>query len=134
VRLERPSLRIVPVSPLDQEFLEELGSLSDGPEFLVKLLSHAQDDIARCSQQLADALSNRNYVVIPGVSHALKGVSANVGANRLASLASSLMQMSSDEVDSCRDRVSADLRECAQLTVAALRKTIADSRTLSASG
>jgi len=72
--------------------------------------------------------------VIPGVSHALKGVSANVGANRLASLASSLMQMSSDEVDSCRDRVSADLRECAQLTVAALRKTIADSRTLSASG
>jgi two-component system sensor histidine kinase RpfC len=132
-RLERPALRIVQVSPLDQEFLEELGSLHDGPEFLVKLLSHAQDDISRCSQQLSDALSNRNYAVVPGVAHALKGVSANVGANRLAALASTLMHMSSDEVDSSRDRIGADLRECAQATVVALRKTIADSRAVSAS-
>jgi two-component system sensor histidine kinase RpfC len=134
VRLERPALRIVPVSPLDQELLEELGSLHDGPEFLIKLLSHAQDDIARCSQQLSDALSSRNYAVVPSVAHALKGVSANVGANRLAVLAGSLMQLSSDEVDSSRDRLGADLRECAQVTVAALRKTIADSRLVSASG
>jgi two-component system, sensor histidine kinase RpfC len=133
-RLERPTLRIVQVSPLDQEFLEELGSLHDGPEFLVKLLSHAQDDIARCSQQLSDALSNRNYAVIPNVSHALKGVSANVGANRLAALAGSLMHMSSDEVDSARDRIAGDLRDCAHVTVAALRKTIADGRAVSASG
>ncbi|MEP6485465.1 MAG: ATP-binding protein [Rudaea sp.] len=125
-RLERPALRIVPVSPLDQEFLEELGSLHDGPEFLVKLLSHAQNDITRCSQQLVDALSNRSYAAVPNIAHALKGVSANVGAHRLASMASSVMQMSSDEIDTSRDRLAADIRECSLATVVALRKTISD--------
>ena len=126
-RLERPALRIVPVSPLDEDVLTELASLHDGPEFLVKLLSHAQNDIARASQQLVDALSDRSYAVIPNIAHALKGVSANVGAHRLASMASSLMQLSSDELDSARDRLGADIRECSQATVVALRKTIADS-------
>jgi two-component system sensor histidine kinase RpfC len=125
-RPERPMLRVVPVSPLDQEILDELRSFNNRPDFLAKLFAHAESDIARSCQQLADAFADRAYVSVPGVAHALKGVSANVGAVRLAALASSLMNMSSEELDAARERLSADIRESSRVTILALRNTIAE--------
>jgi two-component system sensor histidine kinase RpfC len=127
-RPERPALRVVPVSPLDESALDELRSLNaTNAGFLGKLLSQAEIDIARACQQLSDAFANRSYATVPNVAHALKGVSANVGAVRLATLAGTLLQMPSDEFEANGDRLAADLRECARITVVALRQAIADS-------
>ena len=132
-RLDRPVLRVVPVNALDGEILDELRSLNANGGFLRKLLSQAEVDITRACQQLSDAFSNRSYATVPNVAHALKGVCANVGAVRLASLAGTLLQMPSEELESSGDRLAADLRECARITVDALRQTIADSTSSSGS-
>ena len=126
VRAERPNLKVVPTSPIDHAVLDDLKSVNDRPDFLVLLLSHADSDISRACQQLFQALSDKNYAVIPGIAHALKGVSANVGAVRLAALASGLMNMSSDELDASHERLGADLRESSRATILAIRKIVAD--------
>jgi two-component system sensor histidine kinase RpfC len=127
-RLDRPALRVVPINPLDEDILRELRDLNAiNAGFLGKLLSQAEVDIARACQQLSDAFANRSYATVPNVAHALKGVSANVGAVRLATLAGTLLQMSNDEYEAQGDRLAADLRECTRITVVALRQTIADS-------
>ncbi|MBS0571244.1 MAG: response regulator [Proteobacteria bacterium] len=133
-RLERPALRIVPVSALDEGVLNELRSLNSGSGFLGRLLSQAEIDITRACQQLDDAFANRSYAVVPNAAHALKGVCANVGAVRLATLAGAMLQMPSAELESAGDRLAADLRDCARITVAALRQAIADTVSSNRSG
>jgi two-component system sensor histidine kinase RpfC len=126
-RFERPTLRVVPVSPLDENILEELRSVSNSSDFLGKLLAHAEADITRSCQRLSDALADRSYAAVPNIAHALKGVSANIGAVRLATLAGSLLSMSSEELESSGDRLAADLRECTRATVDALRAVTASA-------
>ncbi|MBS0557019.1 MAG: response regulator [Proteobacteria bacterium] len=123
-RLERPALRVVPVSPLDETVLDELRNMGSAPAFFRKLLAQAEVDITRACKQLDDAFANRSLAVVPSVAHALKGVCANVGAIRLSNLAGALLQMPSDELESSGDRLAADLRECADLTVTALRRLV----------
>jgi two-component system sensor histidine kinase RpfC len=127
-RMDRPALRVVPVSALNEDTLDELRSLNAANAgFLRKLLSQAEIDITRACQQLCDAFANRSYAIVPNVAHALKGVSANVGAVRLAIMAGALLQMSNEEFEVDGDRLAADLRECSRITVGALRQAIADS-------
>lgn len=127
-RMDRPALRVVPVSALNEDTLDELRSLNaTNGGFLRKLLSQAESDITRACQQLCDAFANRSYAIVPNVAHALKGVSANVGAVRLAIMAGALLQMSNEEFEVDGDRLAADLRECSRITVDALRQAIADS-------
>ncbi|MDE2084648.1 MAG: response regulator [Xanthomonadaceae bacterium] len=127
-RLDRPVLRVVPVSALDEDTLDELRGLNAiNAGFLRKLLAQAEIDITRACQQLSDAFANRSYAIVPNVAHALKGVSATVGAIRLATLAGALLQMSSDELEADGDHLAADLRECSRITVVALRQAISDS-------
>jgi two-component system sensor histidine kinase RpfC len=103
-----------------------LRKINTRSDFLPRLLTQAESDIAHCCQQLLDALESSNYAAIRLAAHALKGVSANVGAIRLVALTSSLMNMSSDEVSQARDRLAADIRESAHATSAALKKIVAD--------
>lgn len=127
-RMDRPALRVVPVSALNEDTLDELRSLNaTNGGFLRKLLSQAEIDITRACQQLCDAFANRSYAIVPNVAHALKGVSANVGAVRLAIMAGALLQMSNEEFEVDGDRLATDLRECSRITVGALRQAIADS-------
>jgi two-component system sensor histidine kinase RpfC len=125
-RLERPALRVVQASALDEGMLDELRALNRGNGFLGKLLSQAEIDITRACQQLVDAFANRSYAIVPNVAHALKGVSANVGAVRLANLAGNLLQMPTEDLEAAGDALAADLGECARATVEALRQVIAD--------
>lgn len=123
----RPVLKVVPISPLDAAVIEDLRSVNTRPDFLAQLLSHAESDITRACQQLLEALSGRNYAAMRMAAHALKGVSANVGAVRLVTLTTSLMNMSSDELTSSSERLAADIRETSRATVNALRQTVAAS-------
>jgi two-component system sensor histidine kinase RpfC len=128
-KAERPALRVVPIDPLDHEIIEELKSVNPQPGFLATLLVHAENDISRSCGLLLEALADRSYAAIPNVAHALKGVSANVGAVRLAKLAHGLMNLSSEEIDASRDRLAADLREWSKATIQALREVVTKTTT-----
>jgi two-component system, sensor histidine kinase RpfC len=122
----RPALTVVPINALDESILDELKAASTRPDFLPMLLAHAESDITRSCQQLQEALADHSYASIRSAAHALKGVSANVGAVRLATLASTLMRMSSDELDTSSDKLGADIRESSQAAIHALKKVIGE--------
>jgi len=127
IRPVRPVLRVVPISPLDAAVIADLRSVNTRPEFLGQLLAHAESDIARACQQVLEALACRNYATMRTAAHALKGVSANVGAIRLVTLSTSLMSMASDELSASTERLALDVRETSRATINALRQTVAAS-------
>jgi len=116
----RPTLSVVPVVAFDQELLDELRAAGSRPEFLVRLLAAAEQDITRCCQRLLDALSKRNQTEVREAAHALKGVCANIGAVRLLAVANNLMTLSSEEWESARERLQGDIREASRITLQAL--------------
>ncbi|MGH8042757.1 MAG: ATP-binding protein [Rudaea sp.] len=128
-RPARPALMVVPANPLNEDVIHELRKINARPDFLRRLLSQAENDIVRCCQQLLEALASRNYAQIRTAAHALKGVSANVGAVRLVALASTLMNMPSEELDSSCERLAADIRDSSRSTGIAIAKIIADDQT-----
>ena len=128
----RRALSVVPNNPLNERVIEELRKINRHSDFLPRLLTQAEDDIGRCCQQLLDALSAHNFPAIRAAAHALKGVSANIGAVRLATLATSLMNLSSDDIAPACDRFAGDIRESWRASTLALRKTIADATVTSA--
>lgn len=126
-RPTRPALTAVAVSPLEQSVIDELKSVSLRPQFFPTLLTEAKNDMQRCGQQILDALASGHHTAVRDAAHALKGVSANVGAVRLFALASNLMVASRDELDTARQRWSADLSDALSITVAALRKEVGEA-------
>jgi len=125
-RSQRPALAVVPTSPLDMSAIDDLRAISPRTDFLQTLLGEAESDITRNSKQVVDMLSREEYAAIRGAAHALKGVSANVGAVRIVALAGSLMTASKEELDSSGPRLVADLEEAVRVTVNALRKLASD--------
>lgn len=127
IKGSRPALSAVPVSPLDMNAIDELRMISPRTDFLVMILNEAVSDITRNSGQLVDMLSSKGYASVRGAAHALKGVSASVGAVRIVALASSLMTASREELDASGPRLAADLQETVRITVHALRKLVSES-------
>ena len=123
----RPTLTVVPSNPLDENVIAGLRKLNTRPDFLPRLLAQAECDIARCCQQLLQALTDQNYSAIQTAAHALKGVSANVGAMRMVTLASTVMNLPSDEIGRASERLAADVRESSRVTGLALKKMAADA-------
>jgi two-component system sensor histidine kinase RpfC len=123
----RPTLVAVPINPLDPDIIEELRAVSTRPEFFPRLLAEAENDIERNCRHIIEALTRRNYASVRDAAHALKGVSANIGAVRLVTLANSLMLASREELDSSRDRWIADVREAQGMTAVALRKLVRET-------
>jgi len=128
IKPARPALTVVPANPLDDNVIDALKKINARPDFLPQLLTQAESDISRCCQLLLDALASRDYASIGTAAHALKGVSANVGAMRLVTLANALMNMSSDEIAPSRDRLAADIRESSRAVGTALAKMIGAPR------
>jgi two-component system sensor histidine kinase RpfC len=124
-RSPRPALTVVPNNPLDENVLMGLRKINTRPDFLPRLLAQADADITNCSQQLLAALGDKNYASIRTAAHALKGVSANVGAIRLIALTSSVMSMSSNDIAQSCERLAADIRDATRVTSAALKKMTA---------
>jgi two-component system sensor histidine kinase RpfC len=122
VKVARPALTAVPVSPIDMNAIDELRAISPRTEFLGMILSEAVNDITRNSGQLVDMLSNKEHASVRGAAHALKGVGASVGAVRIVALASSLMTASREELDSSGPKLVMDLQETVRITVSALKK------------
>jgi len=123
----RPALTVVSTNPLDEGVIAGLRKINTRPDFLPRLLTQAGDDITRCCQQLLGALAEGDYASIKTTAHALKGVSANIGAVRLITLANALMNMSSDDIALANVRLAADIRDSSRATEAALEKVVAEA-------
>ncbi|HET9032760.1 MAG TPA: ATP-binding protein [Dokdonella sp.] len=123
-RRTRPTLAAVVVNPLDRGVIDELKSVSTRPQFFPTLLMEAEQDIFHSGQQIIEAITENRYGAVRDAAHALKGVSANVGALRLFALASKLMQAPRDEFEREKDRWINDLGESLRDTVAALRNEV----------
>ncbi|MBL0162328.1 MAG: response regulator [Xanthomonadales bacterium] len=121
----RPTLAAVASNPLDPEVIEELKSVSLRAEFFPALLREASTDILRCGAQIRVALVESDHSTVRDCAHALKGVSANIGALRCLALANRLMSASRAELDDSAQRWSTDLADALEVTVAALEREIA---------
>lgn len=123
-RPDRPILTAVVVSPLDREVIEELKSVSTRPQFFPTLLIEAEQDIRRSGQQIVEAIERDDPASVRDAAHALKGVSANVGALRLFAIASKLLRASHEEFLIDGDRWRSDLQDSLDDTLAELRKEV----------
>ena len=124
----RPTLAAVAINPLDADVIEELKSVSPRAEFFPALLREASVDIERCAAQIRDALAAHDHVAVRDGAHALKGVSANIGALRCLALANRLMTASRADLDEFAERTSADLGDAVQITLTALEREIGGDR------
>ena len=92
------------------------------------MLREASVDIERCAAQIRDALAAHDHVAVRDGAHALKGVSANIGALRCLALANRLMTASRADLDEFAERTSADLGDAVQITLTALEREIGGDR------
>ena len=116
---------MVSSNPLDAEIINELKSVSQRAEFFPALLHEASVDMQRCGEQIRHALAMHDHSCVRDAAHALKGVSANVGAQRCLALANRLMSASRTDLEESAERLSVDLGDALQVTLAALRQEIA---------
>jgi CheY-like chemotaxis protein len=105
------------ITAIDVEWLRELGLLApaDGDAALSALfaeLAGAQLPVLRRAAEAGDAVAQRS------AAHALKGGAANLGATRLAELASALEQAALGGVCASADDVAACAAECARVEAA----------------
>jgi len=86
----------VDVSRLQQSFADDL-------EFIIEMYQIYVEDAHKRLDSLDDALAKSDYKGIVDASHALKGSSANIGAERMSALASRL-----EQIDAAKDMKAAE--------------------------
>lgn len=123
-RAARPVLTAVAVSPLDLNVIEELRSVSHRPEFFPTLLAEAEADLRRNGELVLQALGENSYSNLRDAAHALKGVSANIGAVRLFALTSRLMAAARDEIEAESEQWIKDLGNELRIAIDALDREI----------
>lgn len=114
-------LRTVPTQYIDPIMIENLQAFSQRPEFLTQILGTATVDIERNCSSLLTALGAEDIEQVHDRAHALKGVSASVGAVRLASLANKLMRIDRWELKPSSERWRVDITETANRSIADIR-------------
>ncbi|HQR03541.1 MAG: response regulator [Proteobacteria bacterium] len=91
-------LRVVPVAYFNRDRVMELKARSRRPNFVESLLAQAAIEFDTNVGALARHLEAGDVPAVHDVAHALKGVAVNVGAVRLAALASALMSLKRTEL------------------------------------
>jgi CheY-like chemotaxis protein len=115
-----PILRAVPIVYIDEDTIGRLAAISTQPDFLAELIAQAIAGIERNSRELAAALDAGEFERVRDAAHALDAIARDVGAIRLARLASSIMRRNAGELETRRQRLVDELRETASHTVATL--------------
>lgn len=107
---ERPMpLRAVPVEYLDAEAIDAIREISDDPSFLSEMIDAGVDDLQRLEPGLIAAIDTMDLSLLRDRAHAVKGVSLNLGAIRLAALADRLMSIDAEELRAARGAWRRDL-------------------------
>lgn len=120
------ALAPVPTQYVDYGVIDSLVAMSDRPQFLAEVLNSAVTDIERNCDELMQALASRDSQRVRDSAHALKGVCTTVGATRLESLASRLVQSTGEELTQAGARLRADVAETTRQSIAAIRSILLD--------
>jgi len=122
----RPILKAIPSQLIDMTVIQGLKSVSARPQFLKELLVHAEGDISRNVDALIHALTNKDFNLIRDSAHALKSVCVNVGATRLALLATLLMHVTHEQQGLTEAHTRAEIIEASRASLIAIREIISN--------
>lgn len=87
------------LATFDVEMLEELSQLDLGTEFVHQFVSEGVRDARSALVSLKQSAAAAEWGEVRDHAHALKGVAGNLGANRLATMASEVMTLSSARLE-----------------------------------
>lgn len=119
-----PQLRSVPEEFIDEHALGALREISDSPEFLVEVLSAGISDMEGQGAHLIAAIDAGDIDAVRSHAHALKGVCLNMGAVRLAALASRLMTIPGNELRWTKAQWHQDIEAAIRPSVTGLRELL----------
>ncbi len=125
VPLSPPQLKVVPDAFIDEHALDALREISESPEFLVEVLSAGISDMESQSADLIAAIDAGDIDAVRSHAHALKGVCLNMGAVRLAALASRLMTIPGNELRWTKAQWHQDIGSAIKPSVDGLRELLA---------
>ncbi len=118
---EPTPLRAVPVEYIDSRAIDSLREVSDDPAFLAEMISVGITDMERLGRELIVAIESGDIEAVRHHAHALKGVSLNLGAKRLATLAGRLMTIDSEELKKSAGQWRLGIRDDTQASIEGLR-------------
>lgn len=122
-------IKPVPNQYIDHVAIEDLKEVCSRSGFIIEVLSTAIEDIEKNCDYIIEGLKTDDIDAVRDKAHALKGLSASVGAVRLASLAHKLMNITWAELKPIQNRYKADIDEACTKSVSALREILAEQST-----
>lgn len=119
-------LTAVATEYLAHDALENLREINPSDAFAKRLLSDAKDDIAQIALEMSIALAEGNVPAVRRQGHAMKGVSLNIGAPRLAAFGEKAMTSSFEAIHGQRKELEDNLKQEVAGTVAAIEGLLSD--------
>ena len=113
-------LMAIAIEYLAPDVLDNLSEINPSRNFAKKLLTDAKNDVVQIAEAMAIAISDGNVVAIRRHGHALKGVSLNIGALRLAAFGEKLMSSSFEAMQGMRLGLEDSLKEEVAGTISAI--------------
>lgn len=104
-------LTAVAIEYLSPDVLATLAEINPSPNFARTMLNDAKTDIAQIARDMQVAIADNDVTAIRRHGHALKGVSLNIGAPRLAAFGEKMMTSSFDVIQGSRKSFEDSLDE-----------------------
>lgn len=115
----------ISVEYLSPDVLSNLSEINPSLSFAKTLLNEAKNDIAQISREMTVAIADGNVIAIRRQGHALKGVSLNIGAPRLATFGEKMMTSSFEATQGLRKDLEDSLKEEVAGTLNAIDELLA---------
>jgi len=111
---------------LAQDALDNLREINPSDAFAKRLLTDAKNDISQIAHDMSVALAEGNVPAVRRQGHALKGVSLNIGAPRLAAFGEKAMTSSFEAIQGQRKDLEDSLKGEVAGTLAAIEGLLSD--------
>jgi two-component system, sensor histidine kinase RpfC len=113
-------LMAIAIEYLAPDLLDNLSEINPSRNFAKKMLTDAKKDMTKIADEMTTAISESNVTAIRRHGHALKGVSLNIGALRLAAFGEKMMSSSFEAVQGMRLGLEDSLKEEVAGTISAI--------------
>lgn len=111
---------------LAHDALDNLREINPSDAFAKRLLTDAKNDISQIAHDMSVALAEGNVPAVRRHGHALKGVSLNIGAPRLAAFGEKAMTSSFEAIQGQRKDLEDSLKGEVAGTIAAIEGLLSD--------
>jgi two-component system, sensor histidine kinase RpfC len=117
-------LMAIAIEYLAPDVLDNLSEINPSRDFAKRLLTDAKNDVSQIAAEMAVAISDGNVIAIRRHGHALKGVSLNIGALRLAAFGEKMMSSSFEAMQGMRMNLEDSLKEEVAGTISAINELL----------